>query len=586
MMRVAEGACGPIAWTWLLVCLAPGCASPGASGSADGGGPPGGICSTVDDCPPGFGCVSGRCESASRFACRFSLAPIAQVEPTLLDFGSVRVANRVERTLRVRNIGSCNLSLNEISLDPGTSPEFTCPLCRPTGTYPVTLVPFDSRVVTIAYLPTDAAADTGNASIVTDDPQFPLIRVPLRSTTKDAPRIYVDPLVLDFGYVPQGQTRTLSFNITNVGGETPLEVRAIENNPLTSANYVLSLPRQPPFFVNQGDPPVKVDVTYRPQALATHNEGVRIGSSDAQTPVVEVMLKGFSVTPPAITVSPTNISFGDVALGQVRLQPVTVTNSGGADLAVQLAFAPLSSTAFSFNPTAIGNIAGGGRATFYVQFLPTALGAAQGILNVSHNASGTPTPVPVTVSGNGIPATGDDVIALELTFENGDDSFWASDLRDVDLHYRSPFFHDCSKQNPTPSWGVFGSPQWIGIGPRQEPERVIHTNPGMTDGTYAVELLYVEDCASLPVQLVAQLAGVGVDVVIAYLTGGAVPGGIGGVIANIIATTCFSRASSNAQVKAYVNGQLAATKTVRLGNRGDLVKVFDVERASGRFTIR
>jgi hypothetical protein len=576
--------------TLLFVVLLVGCASAGSPGGGAGsdGGPvgPGGACNTVDDCPSGLGCVSGRCESTGRFECRFSLAPIVQVEPPLLDFGSVRVANRVERTLRIRNIGSCNLTLREISLDPGISPEFTCPSCRPTGTYPVTLAPFDSRLIVISYLPTDADADTGNTSVVTDDPQFPLVRVPMKSTTKDAPRIYVDPLTLDFGYVPQGQTKTLSFNLTNVGGETPLEVRAIENNPLTSTNYRVSVARAVPTFINLGDPPLQVDVTYQPQSLATHNEGVRIASSDAQTPVVEVQLKGFSVTPPQITVSPTTIAFGDVALGQVRLQPVNVTNSGGAELTVQLGFAPLSSSAFGFTPTALGNIAGGARATFYVQFLPSVLGAQQAILNVSHNASGTASPVPVSITGNAIPTTGDDVLALEMTFENGEDSVWTSDLRDVDLHYRSPYFHDCSKQNATPNWGTFGTPQWIGIGPRQEPERVIHTNPGMTDGTYVVELQYVEDCEDLPTQLIAQLAGVGVDVIIAYLAGGTLPGGLGGTIANIIANTCFNRDPSNAQVKAYVNGQLAATKTVRMGSRGDLVKVFDIERASGRFTIR
>jgi hypothetical protein len=78
---------------------------------------------------------------------------------------------------------------------------------------------------------------------------------------------------------------------------------------------------------------------------------------------------------------------------------------------------------------------------------------------------------------------------------------------------------------------------------------------------------------------------VSVDLVLRYLTEGLL-GGIGGTIANIIATTCFGRSPSNAQVKAYINGQLAATRTVRLSHRGDMVKVFDVDRVSGRFTIR
>jgi hypothetical protein len=371
----------------------------------------------------------------------------------------------------------------------------------------VTLIPFDSKSIVVSYLAADAAPDTGNLSVVTDDPQYPLIRVPLRSATKDQPRISVDPLTLDFGYVPQSQTKTLSFTIKNVGGQTPLEVRAIENYPLTSTDYEITAPRTTPFYVNAGDPPVKVDVTYRPQTLAVHNQEARIASSDAITPLVKVRLNGFSVTPPTISVSPTTIHFGDVALGQMKMEPVTIGNSGGADLSVQLSFAALSSSAFGFNPTAIASIAGGGTATIYVQFLPTVLGQAQAILNVSHNVPGTQSPVQVILSGSGTPSSGEDVLALEMTFENGDDGFWASDLRDVDLHYTSPYLQDCSKQAQNPNWGTFGTPQWVGIGPRQEPERIIHTNPGPTDGTYRVELLYVEDCSDLPVQLVAQLAG-------------------------------------------------------------------------------
>jgi hypothetical protein len=572
-----------------------GCASAGnpASGLTDGGavggdggtGGDGGACTSVEECPPGTGCLNGRCEVTTRFDCRSGTSPIVQISPSILDFGSVRVGTPVERTLRVQNLGSCNLSVREISLDTGISPEFTCAQCRPGGTYPVILIPFDSKSVMVSYLATDAAPDTGSLSVVTDDPQYPLVRVPLRSVTKDQARISVDPLTLDFGYVPQGQTKTLAFTIKNVGGQTPLEVRAVENYPLTSTDFQLAVPQTAPFFLNAGDPPVKVDVTYRPQSLAVHNQEARIASSDALTPLVKVRLNGFSVTPPTITVSPTTINFGDVALGQMKMEPVTIGNSGGADLSVHLAFAALSSSAYGFNPTAIGSIAGGGNATVYVQFLPTVLGSAQAILNVNHNVPGTQSPVQVTVTGNATPSTGEDVLALEMTFENGDDGFWASDLRDIDLHYTSPYLQDCSKQAATPNWGTFGTPQWLGIGPRQEPERVIHTNPGTTDGNYRVELLYVEDCSDLPVQLVAQLAGVTVELVLRYLTEGLL-GGVGGTIANIIATTCFGRSASNAQVKAYVNGQIAATRTVRLSNRGDMVKVFDVERRSGRFTIR
>ena len=84
-------------------------------GSSDGGsardgggtGTTGSACVNVGDCAHGYGCLSGHCVNAGTYECRNDLAPIVQVEPATLDFGSVRVADRVDRTLRIRNIGSC-----------------------------------------------------------------------------------------------------------------------------------------------------------------------------------------------------------------------------------------------------------------------------------------------------------------------------------------------------------------------------------------------------------------------------------------------------------------------------------------------
>jgi hypothetical protein len=582
-----------------VVLFAVGCASAGGTTTdvRDGGGVltdggPAGACTNVGDCSSGQGCLSGRCTPVGAYECRFDLAPIVQIEPSVLDFGSVRVNSRVDKTLRVRNIGSCNLLLNEVSLDPTTSREFTCDECRPRGTYPVTLVPFDSKLVVVSYTATDAMPDMGSLSVVSNDAQFPLVRVPLKSSTKDAPKIFVDPGVLDFGYVPVGQVKTLPFNITNVGGMTPLEVRSIENLPLASPNYTLSIP--PPddggaiAFINAGDPPVRVDVTYRPPDLNTHNEAVRVVSTDPQTPRLDVQVKGFSVTPPSIRVNPTLVTFGNVPVGSRQSAPVTIENNGGAPLNLQLAYAPLSSTAFSFNPSGLPPIPGGQRATLYMDFFPAATGAVQAILNVGHNATNVMSPVAINLTGAGVPSTGDDVLALELTFENGDDNFWGSDLRDVNLHYRTMNFQDCSKQTPSATWGNLGQCQWIGIGPRQEPERIVHTNAGMREAaeSYIVELEYAEDCETLPTTLITALTGLALDVVLAYLAGGIVPAGAGTTIANAILSNCLNRSSSNAQVKAYVNGTLVTSRTVRMRSRGELLTVFNVERRNGRFTVR
>ena len=365
-----------------LVAHDGGSAAVDGGAAADGGPVAGGPCVNVADCPRGFGCLTGHCVNAGLYECRNDLAPIVQVEPATLDFGSIRVGDPVTKTLRIRNIGSCNLQISEVSIAPGASTDFSCEECRPRGTYPVTLVPFDSKTIVVAYTASDATPDLASLNVVTTDPTFPLIQVPMKSSTKDAPRIFVEPAVLDFGYVPVGQRRTLTFNITNAGGQTPLLVRAIENLPLASPNYLIATTATAVdgglAYLNSGTPPVPmtVSITYQPTTLATHNEAIRITSTDALTPRVDVQVKGFSVTPPNVRVTPQLVNFGTVAVGTRQQIPITIENNGGADLQVQLAFAALSSTSFSYNPTGLAAIPGGQRATLYIEYLPTTLGAA------------------------------------------------------------------------------------------------------------------------------------------------------------------------------------------------------------------
>src|SRR5262245_28098260 len=106
----------------LLACASstggpPGSAAdggPAADAGVDGGGS--GPCTNVGDCAPGTGCLRGTCVPTSRYACSGSDTPIVSVQPGNLDFGAVQVGNTINRTLSVRNLGPCNLSVTEVSL--------------------------------------------------------------------------------------------------------------------------------------------------------------------------------------------------------------------------------------------------------------------------------------------------------------------------------------------------------------------------------------------------------------------------------------------------------------------------------------
>jgi hypothetical protein len=180
-------------------------------------------------------------------------------------------------------------------------------------------------------------------------------------------------------------------------------------------------------------------------------------------------------------------------------------------------------------------------------------------------------------------ASGNDVVALELRFENDSETVLDADLRDVDLILESPDGRVCREADPSPSWGPFGSPRWSGQGAKENPERILLPD-AMQDGRYEVTLSYVEDCSTLPTALAAELLGLGADELVDYLS----EGGVGidpEMLSDAIAETCINRSGPNARLVVSINGAVAIDVPVELRNKGDLVNPISLVRSNGSFAV-
>jgi hypothetical protein len=107
-------------------------------------------------------------------------------------------------------------------------------------------------------------------------------------------------------------------------------------------------------------------------------------------------------TPATITVAPTSIGFGSLAVGGTASQSVTISNGGGSNLSVT----QVSTTAAGVTITGIAlplTIAAGSQSTFNVVFSPKAAGALSGTVSVVSDLSTTA--IPVSLSGIGTVAT-------------------------------------------------------------------------------------------------------------------------------------------------------------------------------------
>ena len=123
---------------------------------------------------------------------------------------------------------------------------------------------------------------------------------------------------------------------------------------------------------------------------------------------------GTTASAPAVSLSPTSLSFGNQEVNTTSaVQPVTLTNSGNAALTIHsIGLSGPNSADFHKQqtcPSGSSTLAAGASCTISVTFTPKAEGNLSASLAISDNASGSPQSV--TLSGTGVvgmPPTGSD----------------------------------------------------------------------------------------------------------------------------------------------------------------------------------
>lgn len=138
----------------------------------------------------------------------------------------------------------------------------------------------------------------------------------------------------------------------------------------------------------------------------------------AGTPATTTSSSG-SGTKAELSASTTNVTFGDVTVGNQNSQPILLQNVGSAMLTfsqVAVAGAGFSETGLSTSTT----IAPGGSTTFTVAFAPSSAVAISGSVTLTTN--GTPSVLVIDLSGTGTAAAlGLSVSATTLSFGNVSD---------------------------------------------------------------------------------------------------------------------------------------------------------------------
>ncbi len=401
------------------------------------------------DCPGGQVCVDGRCVEGQPDGGSDGDdgdgddQPSIAVEPESIDFGNGRIGETVVQQLRITNAGTADLTIFSLTMDPGSSEEFSA---EPIGTLNQILEPDSTMDVVVRYSPVDGSVDLGALLISCDDPDQALVRVPLSSSYKGSSEIAVvddltgdmqEKALIDFGQVAVAAERHVTVYVANVGsGNAVLTVEEVRTQPISSDSFGLAVSPAVPAFLSphpgpcsldedcgQGnscidgvclDPAgqvinaVAVEVVFAPGQVGEVEESLVItndeggGSGDETTRVV--ILRGEGIQP-ALVVEPNPIDFGLLFVDQQASGPVVLRNDGGQALLIEGIALIDGAGPFSIDTGGAGpwNLDPGQQIQITASYAPVAQGSHQDVMRILSDSPDSPTLVDLLGSASPAP---------------------------------------------------------------------------------------------------------------------------------------------------------------------------------------
>jgi len=235
-------------------------------------------------------------------------------------------------------------------------------------------------------------------------------------TTATAPAITLSPTSLTFASTTVGSTtaaQTVTVKNTGTASAT-LTSETITGSDETS--FVKSATTCTSTLAAGAS--CTVSVEFKPQTTGALTAALAVADNASGTPQ-EVKLSGTGVAAaPAITLSPTSLTFASTTVGSTTAaQTVTVKNTGtaSATLTSETITGTDASSFVKSATTCTSTLAAGASCTVSVEFKPATTGALTAALSIADNASGSPQTAALSGTGTAA-ASGLSISPTSLTF--------------------------------------------------------------------------------------------------------------------------------------------------------------------------
>lgn len=252
-------------------------------------------------------------------------APVVLSAPSSLNFGDVVVSDTANLPVYVKNIGLTNLNVTGITT---TRPQFSL------STTVFSVIPGDSQLVNVQFVPAGPLAYPDTLRILSNDPKHPVLTVPISAGGSNP--IYFSGGVLTFGATTLNSGSLVdSVGVRNNGTRGNMEVRASMLNGL----YFSLAKASDTFFVVPAGTTYQLAIRFSQTLPAVVTDSVIVTTNDPATDTAYIALSGggffkqlsWKSGPLATT---TLYDYGKVSVAVVETLTSVMTNLGNDTLHV------------------------------------------------------------------------------------------------------------------------------------------------------------------------------------------------------------------------------------------------------------
>ena len=319
--------------------------------------------------------------------------PTVSVSPSSLSFGSQAVEGSTSsQTVMLTNTSAVTLNITSIAVT-GTNPHqfvqsSTCGTTLSAGancTVSVTFAPTAPASMSASLTFTDSTASSSQSVALTGTGTGPAVSLSTSSITFANQALNTTSAAQVVTVMNTGNTAlsissiALTGSYANAFGET------------TTCGSSLSAGAK-----------CMISVTFTPGLTGKSTAALTLTDNAPQSPQ-SLSLSGTGVTAPAVTISPTSLSFGSQAVGtSSNYKQVNLWNPGSATLSIKsIALTGTNPHQFVQSNTCTATLTPGSVCSFWVTFAPTAPGSMSASLTITDNAGNSSQSVALTGPGTG-----------------------------------------------------------------------------------------------------------------------------------------------------------------------------------------